>query len=168
LGVAGRTTDILIDVVGYTTNTGLQQLVADVASKAAATSLPIARSARESDAPNPNGSATVLTTVTINVPVAGILQIVGSTLISHNLPGETWCWLSTGAGDTSSTGVLGDTSRIGYVGTGGRGSCSTNGAMPVAAGTHVVNLVSNASSGIDLQAATLDVLFVAGGTVTDT
>ena len=33
-GQAGRTTDILIDVVGYTTNTGLQQLVADVATKA--------------------------------------------------------------------------------------------------------------------------------------
>ena len=33
-GQAGRTTDILIDVVGYTTNTGLQQLVADVAAKA--------------------------------------------------------------------------------------------------------------------------------------
>jgi len=33
-GVAGRTTDVLIDVVGYTTNTGLQQLVADVTLKA--------------------------------------------------------------------------------------------------------------------------------------
>ncbi len=33
-GVAGRTTDILIDVVGYTTNIGLQQLVADVYTKA--------------------------------------------------------------------------------------------------------------------------------------
>jgi len=33
-GVAGRTTDVLIDVVGYTTNTGLQQLVATVALKA--------------------------------------------------------------------------------------------------------------------------------------
>ena len=35
-GVAGPTTDILIDVVGYTTNTGLQQLVAEVALKASA------------------------------------------------------------------------------------------------------------------------------------
>jgi hypothetical protein len=33
-GVAGPTTDVLIDVVGYTTNAGLQQLVADVAAKA--------------------------------------------------------------------------------------------------------------------------------------
>jgi len=33
-GVAGPTTDVLIDVVGYTTNIGLQQLVADVAAKA--------------------------------------------------------------------------------------------------------------------------------------
>ncbi len=34
LGTAGPTTDMLIDVVAYTTNTGLQQLVADVALKA--------------------------------------------------------------------------------------------------------------------------------------
>ncbi len=33
-GQTGPTTDILIDVVGYTTNVGLQQLVADVAAKA--------------------------------------------------------------------------------------------------------------------------------------
>jgi len=33
-GTAGPTTDVLIDVVGYTTNIGLQQLVADVALKA--------------------------------------------------------------------------------------------------------------------------------------
>ncbi len=32
-GVAGPTTDILIDVVGYTTNTGLQELVADLYTK---------------------------------------------------------------------------------------------------------------------------------------
>lgn len=34
LGTAGPTTEILIDVVGYTTSAGLQQLVADVALKA--------------------------------------------------------------------------------------------------------------------------------------
>jgi streptogramin lyase len=33
-GASGPTTDILIDVVGYTTSTGLQELVADVAAKA--------------------------------------------------------------------------------------------------------------------------------------
>jgi hypothetical protein len=33
-GQAGQTTDILIDVVGYMTSTGLQELVADVATKA--------------------------------------------------------------------------------------------------------------------------------------
>ncbi len=33
-GQAGQTTDILVDVVGYLTNTGLQELVADVATKA--------------------------------------------------------------------------------------------------------------------------------------
>lgn len=33
-GTGGPTTELLVDVVGYTTNTGLQQLVADVAGKA--------------------------------------------------------------------------------------------------------------------------------------
>jgi hypothetical protein len=33
-GAAGPTTDVLVDVVGYTTNAGLQELVADVALKA--------------------------------------------------------------------------------------------------------------------------------------
>lgn len=33
-GAVGPTTDLLIDVVGYTTNTGLQSLVADLATKA--------------------------------------------------------------------------------------------------------------------------------------
>ena len=38
-GVVGPTTDVLIDVVGYTTNTGLQELVADVATKASTASV---------------------------------------------------------------------------------------------------------------------------------
>ncbi len=33
-GAVGPTTEVLIDIVGYTTNQGLQQLVADVAAKA--------------------------------------------------------------------------------------------------------------------------------------
>jgi hypothetical protein len=37
LGVAGPRTDILIDVVGYTTNAGIQDLVASIAAKAAPT-----------------------------------------------------------------------------------------------------------------------------------
>ena len=37
LGVAGPTTDVLIDVVGYTTSAGIQDLVKDLASKANAT-----------------------------------------------------------------------------------------------------------------------------------
>ena len=39
-GQAGPTTDILIDVVGYMTSAGLQELVADVATKAAASDVP--------------------------------------------------------------------------------------------------------------------------------
>ena len=180
-GVAGPTTDILIDVVGYMTNTGLQEIVAKVALKAntadvytkaqadaaVVASAPIARSAREGDVvPDPAGTAKVLTTVTINVPVAGLLQIVGSTqILGYAAGGSTNCWLTTGAGNISNAGVLADTDRSGFVGANVRGSCSTNGAWSVAAGTHVINIVSNADVGVDLDDTTLDVIFVPGGTV---
>ena len=167
-GVAGPTTDVLIDVVGYTTNTGLQELVADVAAKASITALPIARSAREGDvSPDPNGTSKVLVTVTINAPVDGIIQMVGSTYIFSTPGGSVDCWLTNGTGNTVNAGPLGDTDRSDYVlgGGGNSGSCSTNGALAVAAGTHVLNLVSNAPAGVDLDDTTLDVLFIPGGTV---
>ena len=182
-GTGGPTTDILIDVVGYMTNTGLQEIVAKVALKAntadvytkaqvdaaVLASAPIARSSREGDVvPDPTGTARVLTTVTINVPVAGLLQIVGSTLILGNPAGSIGCYLTIGAGNFDNSGALADTDRESFVGAGEKGSCSTNGALPVAAGTHVINIVSRGATGVDLDDTTLDVIFVPGGTVTAT
>jgi hypothetical protein len=178
-GVAGPTTDILIDVVGYMTSAGLQELVADVAAKANAADVytkaqvdaaivaraPIARSAREGNvSPNPDGMAMTLVSVTINAPVAGLLQMVGSTWILGVGGTERTvdCWLDVGGTK------LGDTDRSDFVALGNQGSCSTNGARPVAAGTHVVNLRSDAAIGVDLDDTTLDVIFIPGGTETAT
>ncbi len=183
-GVVGPTTDILIDVVGYMTNTGLQQLVADVAlkantadvnaglaTKANTTALPIARSARKTDViPDPNGTARVLVSVTINAPVAGIIQMVGSTAnVNFGAAQSVLCWLTTGAGVTSSFGGgLANTYRRDFVAGSQEGSCSTNGALAVAAGTHILNLVSDAPTLVNLLDTTLDAIFVPGGTVTAT
>ena len=164
LGVAGPTTDILIDVVGFTTSAGLQELVADVAQKANVTALPIARSARVNDVtPDPNGTAKVLASVTINAPVPGIIQIVGSTYIYSTTGGTVGCFITSGAGATVSTGALVDSDRADHVPAGNQGSCSTNIALPVGAGTTVVNLVSTAPAGVDLDDTTLDALFIPGG-----
>lgn len=182
-GVAGRTTDVLIDVVGYTTNTGLQQLVATVAlkanttdvnaglaAKADTTALPIARSVRLSNAAATDGTRKILVSVTINAPVAGIIQIVGSTLITNTTPqASVSCYLTTGSGVTinGGTAALADTNRRDFVAISEAGSCSTNGALPVGAGTHILNLVSGpVASTVNLDDTTLDVIFVPGGTVT--
>lgn len=170
-GAVGPTTDILIDVVGYMTNTGLQQLVADVALKANTTALPIARSARENNVdPDPIGVPRVIVSVTINAPVAGIIQMVGSTAnVNLGAAQSVLCWLTTGAGVISSFGGgLANTGRREFVASLNEGSCSTNGALAVAAGTHILNLVSDAPPGINLLDTTLDAIFVPGGTVTAT
>jgi len=188
LGTAGPTTDILIDVVGYTTNTGLQQLVATVAlkantadvalkanttdvnaglaAKANTTALPIARSVRMDNAPATNGTAEILLSVTINAPVPGIIQMVGSTWIrSSATVTSVDCFLTTGAGVLSPGSGLQDTQRSDFVEALQEGSCSTNGALPVAAGTHILNLVARAPATRNLDDTTLDAIFVPGGTV---
>jgi len=197
LGAAGPTTDILIDVVGYTTNTGLQQLVANVAlkantadvalkantadvalkanttdvnaslaAKANTTALPIARSIRTDNAATTTGDPRVLLSVTINAPVPGIIQMVGSAfIINFGVATSVECFLTTGAGVVVPSGLLGDTQRHDFVDNGRRGSCSTNGALPVAAGTHILNLVADALNTVDLDDATLDAIFVPGGNV---
>ncbi len=64
-GVAGPTTDILIDVVGYMTNTGLQELVADVATKASTTYVNAGLAATRATAFNAGGNDFTNTTVTL-------------------------------------------------------------------------------------------------------
>jgi hypothetical protein len=175
-GVVGPTTDILIDVVGYTTNTGLQELVADVALKASTAALnaglatkadsnqlPIARSVLEGDViPDPNGSTIVLASVTIDAPVAGLVQLTGNVRIFGDTTGQYTCLLSTGAGSTTDVGstyrrlVINDTS--------GPRFCATSGFRAVAAGVHVFNLVGSTPAGGDYDDTTLNALFVPGGT----
>jgi hypothetical protein len=171
-GVAGPTTDILIDVVGYMTSAGLQELVADVeALKAQA---PIARSVAVGNVVDPPTTAqTVVMSATIDVPVSGLLQIVGSTYtFTGASPTDFSCRLTVGAGNTSNAGDLDDTDRWISMpaNTNNGGLCSTNGATTVAPGTHVVNLVvsrsQTANGGFD--DGTLDVLFIPNGTLTST
>ena len=181
-GVAGPTTDVLIDVVGYTTNTGLQELVADVAAKANAADvnaglalkantaqLPIARSSFVNDVlPDPNGTAKVLTSVTINAPVAGMVQLTGNVRIFGGVTGEYSCQLSIGAGsltDINSTFRRTNLNAADGSGAGAR-FCATSGAVAVAAGVQVLNLVGNAVNLGDYDDTTLNAIFVPGGTVT--
>ncbi len=165
LGTLGPTTDILIDVVGYTTSTGLQELVADVATKANATALPIARSAREGDVGQlAVNSGTQVLTVTINAPVAGVIQAVGSALIDPPVAAGDYSCALAGLPDFA------DTDRRLTLAATDDGQCSTNGAAAVAAGTHTVSLSLSAPAAATTayDDATLDVLFVPGGTLTAT
>ena len=135
-GVIGPTTDILVDVVGYFTADGLQDLVM---------SLPIAASARSDDVIEPADASSnfIALSVEIEVPKAGLLQIVGSVFIRTGGSNAVHdCELTLGAGVASNDGtLLADTDRRSYVDSTTLGTCATNGAVGVAAGTHVVNLV---------------------------
>ena len=72
-GAAGPTTDILIDVVGYTTNTGLQALVADVAAKANSADV---YTKAQSDAKYPQSYSSVIEELTITDWPANDLEYV--------------------------------------------------------------------------------------------
>lgn len=131
--------------------------------------LPIAKSAREGNVGDITGNTVVLS-VTIEAPVAGTIQIVGSALIDFpTVAGEYNCYLSSGAGTTSANGDLADSNRRTTLSADGEdGHCSTNGTHEVAAGTHIINLVlsdpGTATTAYD--DATLDALYVPGGTIT--
>lgn len=162
LGVAGPTTDILIDVVGYMTSEGLQDLVA---------SQPIAKSASEGGVGFlPDNSGSIVLTVTIDVPVDGLLQIVGSALADDSAAfGRYSCKLTEGAGTTTPSGSLAAATRTVELVPLENGYCSTNGGLAVAAGNHVINLVLTAPGPLaEYEGANLDVLFIAGGSITAT
>jgi hypothetical protein len=159
-GVAGQRTEILIDVVGYTTNTGLQQLVA---------SAPIARSVHTGNvSPNPNGLSSVALSVPIDVPVAGLLHITGSALAFTSGADIAICRITSGIGNASATGPFAASTRAVPIPASSFGSCATNLGVPVAAGSHVINLALFAQSPTDFTSASLDVLFIAGGMSTAT
>jgi hypothetical protein len=161
-GAAGQTTDVLVDVVGYTTNQGIQSLVADLASKANISALPIGNSGRvNSVAANlVFGVNTILVSTTISAPVPGVIQIAGSHgALGVGAASVMTCALTIGAGSTSSAGDLASTSRTEALGASGPGHCSTTGSVAVGAGTHTVNLVANGATGIDVRSATINAVF---------
>ena len=173
LGVAGPTTDMLIDVVGYTTNTKLtalqQQLDTLQQQHNALTATvennkPIMSSAsRDTVSPEPGNTFTVFLTVEIVAPVDGIIQVVGSTWITNaTAVGTARCLLSTGVGST--TDAM-DSNRRTFVPVGQDGLCSTNGAIAVTAGTHVINLAARGAN-LTFDDSTLDAIFTPGGTLT--
>jgi hypothetical protein len=157
---------VLADVVGYYTNTSLKALQGEIDALAAtvANSKPIMRSARVEDvAPDPEGTRKVIATVTINAPVDGTVQLVGSTWEISNTTGTVTCNLTSGAGNTDNVGELADTDRTLDLFEAEKGFCSTNGAIKVTAGTHTLNLVASARAGMDLANTTLDAIFTPGG-----
>ena len=95
LGTAGPTTDILIDVVGYTTNTGLQQLVTNVAAKANAADV---YTKVQSDAKYPQGYAPARASLAVTNWPAGDLRVVTVTCPSGMSP-------VGGGGSNSANGV---------------------------------------------------------------
>lgn len=180
LGTPGPTTDIIIDVVGYTTSAGIQDLVAQLAQKANASDLgakantnqlPIARSARENEVrAHTSALPVVAASVTIVAPVAGFVQLVGSTYISgiSGPPSAAFanCKLTTGAAAVDFPAQIPDTFRAVSVNPPFSSTdCTTAGALPVAAGTTTFNLVVGGATEVDFESAVLNALFVPDGSV---
>jgi hypothetical protein len=161
---AAGSVSVVGDIVGYYTNSTLVEL---------ANSRPIARSASTGSIgtlPTPGGS--IVLSVTIDAPVTGLIQVAASAqvddVVGDLLGGNYTCNLAEGAGNVAGTGTLGLADRVAVVGATEAASCSTNGALAVTKGTYVINLVlgttANVASGY--EEATLDAIFVAGGSTT--
>lgn len=161
---AGATTDILVDVVGYLTTTGIADLTARLAALEAAKPI-VASDHRDATNTIAANTVTMVNSVTLTVPVAGTISIVGSAYF-YGAVGSYKCNLAQGAGITYSAD-LSDTDRPLWIVTGAVNiSCSTNGAISVTPGAYVINLVVTvpASSGVD--DSSLEATFIAGGSVT--
>lgn len=128
---------------------------------------PIAASASVDDVGTlPVNSGSIVLSVTIDAPVDGLIQIVGSALI--DLPvaaGRYQCSLSHGTG--ASIADLVDTDRSSTLAASANDSCSTNGGIAVAAGSHVINLELKAPAAATsaYDDATLDAIFIPGGSM---
>lgn len=174
LGIAGPTTDMLIDVVGYTVDLYSK---ADIDAKfaeleaTAENNQTIMASVSVFDAPDPGDpvagkTIVILATVEIVAPVGGTIQVVGSHEWTNNKDGEfISCGLSYGAGVLGG-GALGWSGRLSEpLSAKEQGLCSTNGAIEVAAGTHVLNLVAFSTIEVKVGDASLDAIFSPGGNV---
>jgi hypothetical protein len=170
LGVAGPTTDILIDVLGYTVEIYSE---AEIDAKFAElettveNSQTIMSSATVSDPPDPGDDETIFVTVKIDVPVDGTIQVVGSYQVRMDSLKRGWhvCAVTYGPGELFAT--VGGAARIlQWVDSDYTLGCIVNGAIKVTAGTHVLNLVGRGSS-TDLETSngSLDVIFSPGGNV---
>jgi hypothetical protein len=158
------TVDVLADVVGYYTDNTLVEL---------ANSRPIARSASSGSVgtlPTPGG--TIVLSVTIEAPVAGLIQIAASAqiddVVGDMTGGNYGCHLTEGTGIVNGAGTLGLTDRVTVVASTEAASCSTNGALAVTRGTYMINLVLSTTASVadGYEEVTLDALFVAGGSTT--
>jgi hypothetical protein len=160
---------VLADVVGYYTHTGLADL--DTRIAALETNKPIAVSVHRTSSPILPGAIGIALTATVNAPTAGTIQIVGGVYFFGGVvAGDHYaCTLSHGAGLTSSIDLPDSDRHLWLFPPANNGVCATNGAISVAPGTHVINLVVNLTSattgGVDDVA--LDVLFTPGGSVAD-
>lgn len=129
---------------------------------------PIAASASEGNVgtlASNNGS--IVLSVTIEAPVAGLIQITAGALIDPPVAaGRYHCNLSHGAG--AGAVELPDTDRYSTLLADEYGSCSTNGGIDVPAGSHVINLELSAplAATTVYDDATLDAIFIPGGSMT--
>lgn len=164
-GQAGRTTDILVDVVGYMTNTGLQQLVADVATKANSADVNAALATKVNAGPvsigqGPGGwtNNSVSPVTSLGQAASGTtfsadgfvnLTLVGPTStggVSQTLKDVTYCIDSISAGASIDTVFLN-----GYAGT--FSSLTTDNTVRNAAGCYTVapNLATRGRNTFMLQ-----------------
>lgn len=153
---------VLADVVGYYTRSGIEDLDARIA--ALESGRVIAASAhRDNVTPTPPGSGPILTT-TIEAPVAGTIQIIGTVYTYGNPDATATCRLSH---NDDASGDMADTDRPYFIGPGSNAHCATSGAVAVDPGTHVIRLVASIPAGGGIEDASLDALFVPAGTVVD-
>lgn len=143
-GQAGATTDILIDVVGYMTNTGLQELVADLPTVAYS-------GGNSNDTVDTNDE--VLRTVTLVPPSDGTVIVQSNANTANPSGTPTRCSITTGTTiDTNYNQWAGGTTTHAYMLSGLRGY-AVQGGVPL-----TVNLVCDVVSG---TAAVFDTNLVA-------
>jgi hypothetical protein len=158
-GQAGPTTDILIDVVGYMTSAGLQELVADVATKAAAADLPTVAISGGNSNETVGTTPEVLRTVTLVPPSNGTVIVQSNANTGNPAGTPTKCSITTGTTiDPNYNQWAGGTTTDFYMLSGLRGYAVQSG-VPL-----TVNLVCAVDSG---SAAVFDTNLVATFYATD-
>ena len=157
--VVGPVADVLVDVVGYTTAQGIQDLVADLATKAPQTQIPRAESVKVANVATnfTFGTPLTVTSVQVTAPVNGVIQAVGG-FGANGLPSASRMTCSLSIGST-----VAGSSRTVDLPASGLDECTTVGSLFVPAGTHTVSLIGSGATGINPEAASLNVLFVPNG-----